>query len=266
MREVSVTRPAPMRTPTIPNRGRVEMSVGIAIAVARAICAGVGERVGGRDMTVAAAMLFSRPDRSDYRKARAQLGGEFGIVESNLDRDSLYYLGEVPGGVIGRQQRKLRTTGGGNLNDFATDDLSGVFIETELGCIANLDIGQLGLAVIGLHPLRLSDERNHLRPRRHQLSGPNLALPYTAVSRGGDLGVAKVHLGYDKACLFGVQVSDELHLLGLQNHLHTSLGFGRLFTTVQHSPGLDEISVAAGILSSKTLFVSNSGFFLLLGG
>src|SRR5271166_6783805 len=262
MRPVSVTSPAPMRTPSIPNRGRVEMSVGIAIPVARAICAGVG----GRDTTVAAAMLFSRPDSSGHRKAWTQLGSEFGIVERNLDRDSLCYLGEIAGSVVGRQQRKLRSAGGGNLDDFATDDLSGVFIETELGGIANLDIGQLGLAVIGLHPLRLSDERNHLRPRRHQLSGPNLALPYTAVSRGGDLGVAKVHLGYNQVRLLGTEVSIELHFLRLQNHLHTSLGFGRLFTTVQHSPGLDEISVAAGILSSKTLFVSNSGFFLLLGG
>jgi hypothetical protein len=31
-----------MRTPTIPNRGRVEISEGIAAAVARAICAGDG--------------------------------------------------------------------------------------------------------------------------------------------------------------------------------------------------------------------------------
>jgi hypothetical protein len=31
-----------MRTPTIPSRGRVEISGGIAAAVARAICAGVG--------------------------------------------------------------------------------------------------------------------------------------------------------------------------------------------------------------------------------
>src|SRR5271165_3969194 len=158
MRPVSVTSPAPMRTPAIPSRGRVEMSVGIAIAVARAICAGVGGSVGVRDMTVAAAMLFSRPDSSDYRKARAQLGGEFGIVESNLDRDSLHYLGEIAGSVVGRQQRELRSAGGGNLNDFAAHDLSGIFIETQLGCIANLDIGQLGLAVIRLHPLRLIDE------------------------------------------------------------------------------------------------------------
>src|ERR1700722_5781223 len=42
MRLVSVTRPAPIRTPTIPSRGRVDIWEGIAAAVARAICVGVG--------------------------------------------------------------------------------------------------------------------------------------------------------------------------------------------------------------------------------
>ena len=37
-----MTRPAPKMTPIIPNRGRVEISEGIAAAVARAICVGVG--------------------------------------------------------------------------------------------------------------------------------------------------------------------------------------------------------------------------------
>src|SRR6267378_4618887 len=45
MRPVSVTRPAPMITPNIPTRGRVEIADGIAAAVARAISAGVGGRV-----------------------------------------------------------------------------------------------------------------------------------------------------------------------------------------------------------------------------
>src|ERR1700686_3294425 len=53
MRPVRVTRPAPMSTPSIPNRGRVDIADGIAAAVARAISAGVG----GRAVIAAEAMV-----------------------------------------------------------------------------------------------------------------------------------------------------------------------------------------------------------------
>src|SRR5271169_1118566 len=99
MRPASVTSPAPRMTPRIPNRGLVDTLEGIAAAAARAICAGVGRR----DTTVEAAILFSRPDSCGNRKARAQLGGEIVIVERNLDGNSLDYLGEVAGSIIGRQ-------------------------------------------------------------------------------------------------------------------------------------------------------------------
>src|SRR5271165_181612 len=137
MRAVCVTRWAPMRTPRMPNTGRVESSAGIAAAVARAICTGVG----GRDMTVAAAILSSRADSSGNRKPWAQLGGQVGIVERNFDRDSLYHLGEIAGRVVGRQQGKLRSAGGCNLNDLAMDDLTWIFVDAKLRGIANFDMG-----------------------------------------------------------------------------------------------------------------------------
>src|SRR5271157_4181387 len=181
-------------TPRIPNKGLVETSAGIAAAAARAICAAVG----GRDMTVEAAILTSRADSSDNRKARAQLTGQGGIVERDLDGDSLYYLGEIAGGVVGRQQRKLRPAGGGDLYDFAMDHLARILVDADLCRITNSYVRKLCLFVICFYPFRAIDERNHLRARRHQLPGADLPFAYAPVIRRIDLRVAKVHLGYDQ--------------------------------------------------------------------
>src|SRR5271165_4123642 len=106
MRPVSVTNPAPMMTPMIANRDRVGSSEGIAAAVARANSTGVSGRV---VIAVAAMMLrlSFRVDGGNYRKTRPQLGSQAHIIERNLDWNSLYYLGEVAGSVVGRQQTEL---------------------------------------------------------------------------------------------------------------------------------------------------------------
>src|SRR5271165_5538972 len=111
------------------------------------------------------------------------------------------------------------------------DDLSRVFVDTDLCGIPYFDVGELCLAIVRLHPLRLIDEGNHLRSRRDQLSGTDLPFPYRAVSRGIDLGVSKVYLGYDKVCLPGAKISIELHFLRLQHCLRTPFGFRSEFIT-----------------------------------
>jgi len=85
--------------------------------------------------------LSSRAYRSSNRKSWTQLAGQVCVIERNLDRDSLYHLGEITGRVVGRQQRKLRSAGRRNLNDLATDDLSGIFVDTQLCEIADFDMG-----------------------------------------------------------------------------------------------------------------------------
>ncbi len=47
--------------------------------------------------------------------------GEARIVERDLDGNALHDFGEVAGGVVGRQQRKLRSAGRRNLDDFAAE-------------------------------------------------------------------------------------------------------------------------------------------------
>src|SRR5208282_1209029 len=157
MRPVSVTRPAPMRTPIIPNRGRVEISEGMALAVARATSSGVS----GRVVIVVAAMmtgLSSRADRGGYRKTRSQFHSPACIIQRDFYRNALHDLGEIAGRVVGRQQGKLRSAGGSDLNDLALDDLSRVFIDADFRRVADFHVGELRLAIIGLNPLDLADE------------------------------------------------------------------------------------------------------------
>ena len=102
-----------MRTPIIPRTGRVEISQGIALAVACAISSGVG----GRLIVVEAAIdnmsgytriegvtgLLSRADNSGNRESRTQFAGLVGIIELNFYRDSLHHFRKIAGRIVGGQ-------------------------------------------------------------------------------------------------------------------------------------------------------------------
>ncbi len=109
MRPVSVTSPAPKTTPRMPIKGRFETSDGIAEAAARAMSAGVV-----RTAMLEVAMIFrllSRPDSGNDGKSGAQFRSEIGVFQRDLDRDALHNLGEIAGGIVRRQQSKLRAAG-----------------------------------------------------------------------------------------------------------------------------------------------------------
>src|SRR5277367_2118146 len=99
IRLVSVTTPAPVTTPRIPSSGLLETSAGTAEPTARAMSIADGRTV------MLEAAIFSRlpprPDGCDHRESGAQFGGKGAIVQRNLDRDALYHLGEIAGGVVG---------------------------------------------------------------------------------------------------------------------------------------------------------------------
>src|SRR5271156_1761488 len=89
MRPVSVTRPAPIRTPIIPNRDWVEISEGMAVAVACANSSGVG----GRVVIVVAAMMYrllSRADSGNYGKTGSQLRGPACIIQRDFYGNALH--------------------------------------------------------------------------------------------------------------------------------------------------------------------------------
>src|ERR1700686_569655 len=105
MRPASVTRPAPVTTPRIPSRGRVDTSDGMAAAAARAMSTADGRIV----MVEAAICSISllRADSGDNRNSGTQRRREGGIVQCDLDRNSLHDFREVASRVVGRQQSEL---------------------------------------------------------------------------------------------------------------------------------------------------------------
>ena len=191
--------------------------------------------------------------------------GEFRILECDLDRDSLHYLGIVAGRVVRGQQRKLRSAGRGYFDDLAAEDLPGKLVYANLGCIPNPYVSKLGFFVIRLHPSRAIDEGNDLRSGRHQLPRPDLPFADSSIARCRNLRIAEVYLRQDQACLFSAKVGGKLHLLRLEHHLLTPLRFGRQFAASQHGSSLGEVRIATGELTCEPFFVSNRLLQLLLG-
>lgn len=86
----------------VPFHNEEESSEGIAAAVARAISTGAG----GRVVIVVAAMtlpLSPRADCGNDRKTWSQFGGQTGIIQADLHWNALHDLGEISGGIVGRE-------------------------------------------------------------------------------------------------------------------------------------------------------------------
>jgi hypothetical protein len=61
-------------------------------------------------------------------------------IQRNLYRYSLHDLGEIPSGVVGRQKRRLRTAGGGDLYYFPVQHYTWKGVDLNVGCIPVSDI------------------------------------------------------------------------------------------------------------------------------
>src|SRR5271166_583857 len=264
MRPVSVTSPAPMMTPIMPNKDRVVTSEGIAVAVACASSIGVSGRV---VIAVAAMMLrlSSRADCGDYGQAWTQCGCNVRIVKHDLHGDSLHDFGVVAGGIVGRQKRKLGPAGRRYLDDFAVKDFSGIFVDADFSGVSDFYVRELSLAIICLNPLNLVDERNHLGSRRDQLSGANLPLAHVAVLGCLDPGIAEVHLRDGECVLLAMEVSDELQLLRIQHGKLAALGIHSRFTAREHGFRLLQSRLPAEELGACTLVIGDHLFNLLAG-
>src|ERR1700678_2210156 len=128
MRPARVTSPAPVTTPRMPRRGRVDTSDGIAAAAACAI-----STADGRTVMVEAALEFrlsSGVGGCYHRKSGTQSGRERRIVQRDLDGNTLHDFREISSGVVGRQQSELRSAGRRDLNHSSANALPGIFVNT----------------------------------------------------------------------------------------------------------------------------------------
>src|ERR1700733_3038187 len=263
IRPVRVTSPAPVTTPRIPSKGRVDTSDGIAAAAARAI-----STADGRIVMVEAAMDFRLSSGTDSRydrKSGTQPRCDRRIVQRNLDGNTLYNFGEIARGVVGRQQSELRSAGWRDLDHFATNELFGIFVNAQFGSVPNFNVGQLGFAIVRFDPLGERNKGDDLGAGGDELPRPNLPFAHRAVVGSVNFGVAKVHLNCDKAGLLSVKIGLKLRLLGFENDFAASLGLGSEFTTTQHGLRLIEISVTAGKLGGEVSFGGDSGLEVLFG-
>src|ERR1700733_7430314 len=263
MRPARVTTPAPVTTPRIPRRGRVDTSDGIAEAAARAI-SNADERI----VIVEAAIGFRLSSGADScydGKPGTQRRRDCRIVQHDLDGNALHDFCKIASGVVGRQQSKLRSAGRRDLDHFAANELSGIFVNMQFRSVPNFHVRQLGFAVVRLHPLCESNERDHLHTGGDKLPGPNLPFTHHAVVGSVDFGVAKVHLDCSKARLLGVQVGLNLRLLRFEHGFAASLGFGSDFTTTHRGLRLIEVGITAGRLSGEVSFGGDSRLEVLLG-
>src|SRR5271168_2312160 len=131
--------------------------------------------------TLRSSVLARGMNRNHRGKTRAKraLQGMPG-VEHDLDRDSLHHLGKVPGGVIGRQQSKLRSAGRRDLNHLPVEDDSREGIDPDVCRVSYSHVGKLGLLIVGLDPHISPDQVNDLLSGRNQLTLAYVAFPHRA--------------------------------------------------------------------------------------
>src|SRR6266849_6670849 len=86
----------------------------------------------------------------DDRHSRQQpLQQRLVLVERDPNRNALNHLGEIAGGVVGRQQRELRSAGGRDPLDPAMQSLAWETVDGHVDRLAWFYPGELGLLVVG---------------------------------------------------------------------------------------------------------------------
>src|ERR1700684_2843316 len=104
------------------------------------------------------ARSMNRNHRGKTRAKRVPQGMPW--VEHDLDRDSLHHLGKVSGGVIGRQQRKLRSASRRNLLHLPMEDDSREGIDPDVCRVSLTHVDKLGFLIVGLNPHISPDQVN----------------------------------------------------------------------------------------------------------
>src|ERR1700692_4165416 len=87
------------------------------------------------------------PDNNRHAGAKA-VAETVRVVDDNLHGDTLPHLGEISGGVVGRQERELRAGARSKREHVAAQTVARERIHGDLGRLAYIHVRQLGLLVI----------------------------------------------------------------------------------------------------------------------
>src|SRR5258708_25948289 len=155
-----------------------------------------------------------------YRHSRQQaLQQWLSLVELDANRDALYDLGEIAGGIVGRQQRELRSTGRRYSLDAAMQLLVRESVDCDVDGMAWTNSRELRLLVVGdhVHAWQRHDF-DQIAPDVDVVTWLNLPFTNDAIKRCDDLGVAELEPGRGQRGLGPLQVRRAL-LLGSGQHL-----------------------------------------------
>src|SRR6266851_3667625 len=122
---------------------------------------------------------FVGANSCDHRHPRQQaLQQWLALVERDPDRDALHHLGEIAGGVVGREQCELRSAGGRNSLDAARQFLAWETVDGHLDRLPRLRSGSVTVAAPAPDGLR--------PPGRAQTpAAPRLAQSWRIAARPG---------------------------------------------------------------------------------
>src|SRR4051812_1271935 len=158
--------------------------------------ASVGVRGAGSQVLLRSAFVLNGGFGVDCRfrrHARPQQAIQPAIVEHDFDRHTLNNLGEIAGGVVGRQQGELESAGGRETVDVAPQDGRMKAVDLELDRLPVTNMGELRLLEIGDDVDRVERHYRHqLRSGLHELTDPERAGAYSAVYGRNDLGVGEI--------------------------------------------------------------------------
>src|SRR5690554_6988740 len=117
------------------------------------------------------------------------------VGQHYLDRNALYHLGEVAGGIVRRQQAELGTGGREQAVDVALYRLIVEGVEDQGGALALVHALDLGFLEIGLDPqIPVRYQGQQMRAGLHVLPRADAALSDPTCHRGANLGAGEVDL------------------------------------------------------------------------
>ena len=188
----AVRAPAPDGAPGPRQAARAAAHRRRACFGGRSACAARRSSPGRRRAVAARVSTVTVTDRPGRSSRGQRLVGRQG----DAHRHALHDLGEIAGGVVGRQQAELGAAGRREALDAAGQRPVGIGVDRDLGRLARPHPGQLRLLEIGRDiDMRQRHQRQQLRPGLDVLPGPAGAVAGDAGDRRPDHRVVEVVLG-----------------------------------------------------------------------
>ncbi len=172
--------------------------------------------------TTAPGLVFDGRDDRHAGPQRAALGDVGGHADAH--GKALDDLGEVAGGVVGRQQREHRARRRREARDHAVELLARQGVDRDRDRLPGLEAGELGLLEVGVdEDVGERHQRGDALAGLHVIADLGRAVADDAVDRRADLGERQIALGLGER---GPQLRERRHGFLLLRLEHADIGDG----------------------------------------